>query len=173
MPIRVNMPALMRLFFGRHSWLPLMTGHPFWEATFDQHLGWLLVRGFTVFPIEPWWTNWGEIIIRIQTFSLKKMPLKMSSAKWWSFCLCLNGLNLNTGTNKALQCVTYDSSDFNSLWPSDAMKPQGTASTLGQEMACCLTAPSHYLNQCWLIISKVMWHSQEGIILRRSEDTNQ
>ena len=48
MPIRVNMPALMRLFFGRHSWLPLMTGHPFWEATFDQHLGWLLVRGFTV-----------------------------------------------------------------------------------------------------------------------------
>ena len=52
MPIRVNMPALMRLFFGRHSWLPLMTGHPFWEATFDQHLGWLLVRGFTVYPFH-------------------------------------------------------------------------------------------------------------------------
>ena len=29
-------------------------------------------------------------------------------------------------------------------------------------MACCLTAPSHYLNQCWLIISKVSWHSFEG-----------
>ena len=53
MPIRVNMPALMRLFFGRHSWLPLMTGHPFWEATFDQHLGWLLVRGFTVYVVHP------------------------------------------------------------------------------------------------------------------------
>ena len=26
-------------------------------------------------------------------------------------------------------------------------------------MACCLTAPSHYLNQCWLIISMVLWHS--------------
>ena len=26
-------------------------------------------------------------------------------------------------------------------------------------MACCLTAPSHYLNQCWLIITKVLWHS--------------
>ena len=23
-------------------------------------------------------------------------------------------------------------------------------------MACCLTAPSHYLNQCWFIISKVL-----------------
>ena len=22
---------------------------------------------------------------------------------------------------------------------------------------CCLTAPSHYLNHCWLIISKILW----------------
>ena len=30
-------------------------------------------------------------------------------------------------------------------------------------MACCLTAPSHYLNQCWLIIkSVVLWHSPES-----------
>ena len=28
-------------------------------------------------------------------------------------------------------------------------------STLAQVMACCLTAPSHYLKQCWLIINKV------------------
>ena len=40
-------------------------------------------------------------------------------------------------------------------------------------MVCCLTAPSHYLNQCWLIISKVLWHSSEDIIIRRFEDTNQ
>ena len=32
--------------------------------------------------------------------------------------------------------------------------------TLAQVMACCLMAPSHYLNQCWLIISEV-WHSPE------------
>ena len=25
-----------------------------------------------------------------------------------------------------------------------------------------MTAPSHYLNQCWLIISKLWWHSSEG-----------
>ena len=40
-------------------------------------------------------------------------------------------------------------------------------------MVCCLTAPSHCLNQYWLIISLVLWHSSEGIIMRRSEDTNQ
>ena len=62
---------------------------------------------------------------------------------------------------------------FNSLWPSDAIRRQGTESTLAQVMACCLTAPSHYLNQCWLIISKVLWHSSEGIIMRKFEDTNQ
>ena len=27
---------------------------------------------------------------------------------------------------------------------------------LASVMACCLTAPSHYLNQCWLIISKML-----------------
>ena len=29
-------------------------------------------------------------------------------------------------------------------------------------MACCLTAPSHYLNQCWLIIRGVLWHTSES-----------
>ena len=28
-------------------------------------------------------------------------------------------------------------------------------------MACCLTAPSHYLNQFWLL-SRIYWHSSEG-----------
>ena len=44
---------------------------------------------------------------------------------------------------------------FNSLRPSDAIWRPRSGSTLAQVMACCLTAPSHYLNQCWLIIRKV------------------
>ena len=48
-----------------------------------------------------------------------------------------------------------------------------SGSTLAQVTACCLTAPSHYLNQCWLIISKVLWHSSKNIIIRRFEDTSQ
>ena len=46
---------------------------------------------------------------------------------------------------------------INSLWPSDAIWRQWSRSTLMQVMACCLTAPSHYLNQCWLIVTKVAW----------------
>ena len=40
----------------------------------------------------------------------------------------------------------------NSLWPK-------SESTLVQIMSCCLTPTSHYLNQCLLIICKVLWHS--------------
>ena len=48
-----------------------------------------------------------------------------------------------------------------SLWLSDAIWWQRFGWTLAQVMACCLTAPSHYLDQCWLIISKVEWHSSK------------
>ena len=37
-------------------------------------------------------TNFSEILIWIQTFSFKKMRLKMASAKWRPFCLSLNEL---------------------------------------------------------------------------------
>ena len=39
--------------------------------------------------IGPFGTNFSEILIEIQTFPFKNMSLKMSSAKWWSFCLGL------------------------------------------------------------------------------------
>ena len=42
--------------------------------------------------IGPLGTNLSEILIGIQTFSFKKMHLKMSSAKWCPFCLGLNVL---------------------------------------------------------------------------------
>ena len=51
---------------------------------------------------------------------------------------------------------------FNSLRPSDAIWRQWSWTTLAQVMACCLTAPSHYLNQCWLIIRGVLWHTSES-----------
>ena len=50
-------------------------------------------------------------------------------------------------------CIQIRWCFLNSLRPSDAIWRQGSMSTLVQVMACCLTAPSHYLPQCWLIIS--------------------
>ena len=60
---------------------------------------------------------------------------------------------------------------FNSLWPSDAMWRQRSGSTLAHVMACCLTAPSHYLKQYWpIIISHVLWHSPQGNFTRNAQD---
>ena len=43
--------------------------------------------------IGPLGANLSEIFIEIYTFSFKKMHLKMSSGKWWSFSLDLNVLS--------------------------------------------------------------------------------
>ena len=45
--------------------------------------------------------------------------------------------------------------------PSDAMLWHRSRSVLAQVMACWLMAPSHYLNQCWLIMSKILWYSPQ------------
>ena len=42
--------------------------------------------------IGPLGTKFSEILVEILTFSFKKMHLKVSSAKWWPFCVGLNVL---------------------------------------------------------------------------------
>ena len=61
---------------------------------------------------------------------------------------------------------------LNSLRPSDAIWWHRSGSTLAQEMACCLTAPSHYLNQCWLVIRKIQLHSCDGNFTRDTSVIN-
>ena len=54
----------------------------------------------------------------------------------------------------AMHCdITY--LNVNLLWPNDAIWWHRFGSTMAQVMAWCLTAPSHHLNQCWLIITAV------------------
>ena len=80
------------------------------------------------------------------------MHLTVSSAKWRPFSL---GLNL-----------------LKKMWPSDAIWRHRSGSTLAQVMAGCLTAPSHYLKQCWLIISYADWHSSGGNFAKDTSATN-
>ena len=52
-------------------------------------------------------TNFSEMLNEILTFLLKKMHLKMSSAKWCLFRLGLNELNLGTVDAWGLLDITY------------------------------------------------------------------
>ena len=64
--------------------------------------------------------------------------------------------NISTDIDRVIHHMKQNKPQFlNSLGPSDAIWRRKTGSTLAKVMARCLTAPSHYLNQCWLIISKV------------------
>ena len=58
----------------------------------------------------------------------------------------------------------------NSLWPIDTIWWWITWSTLVQVMACCLMASSHYLNQCWLMVNEVLWHSPESNLPGNTQD---
>ena len=111
--------------------------------------------------------SWDHLIfiIRIPMLIRQHLYIKMASR--------FTNLNSYVSMTSWWIILCYAGTYINSLWPSNTIRRQGTLSTLAQVMACCLMAPSHYLNQCWLIISKVMWHSSEGIIMRRSEDTDQ
>ena len=53
----------------------------------------------------------------------------------------------------------------NSLRSSDVIWLQKSWATLVKVMDCGLMAPSHYLNQCWLIISKILWYLVASSIL--------
>ena len=57
--------------------------------------------------IGPLGTNFSEILIGIQTFSFMKMHLKMSSAKWLSFCLGLNVLIVALWSLFSVSCQLF------------------------------------------------------------------
>ena len=59
------------------------------------------------------------------------------------------------------------------LWPSDAMWWHRSGSSLVQVMTCCLAASNRYLIQSWLMITKVPWHSSEGIFMWRLQSVKQ
>ena len=56
---------------------------------------------------------------------------------------------------------------INGLTPNDTMWRRLFGSTLAQAMVCCLTAPSHHLNQRWFLIKDVLWHVHPRAISQR------
>ena len=54
---------------------------------------------------------------------------------------------------------------FHSLWTNNTICWHISGSTLSQIIACCLTAPSNYLDQGWLTIKGVQWHPPDSNII--------
>ena len=101
------------------------------------------------------WNTWMQAIYMYATSKI----LKYISVRTGQIC----GPDNNKSTVHGFS-TTNITQIINLLWPRDAIWRNMSGSTLDQVMAWCLTAPSHYLNQCWLIICYVMWHSPDGNI---------
>ena len=68
----------------------------------------------------------------------------MTSSQFTIFHNALKSLNLWDHKIKFFIAFTHHEAKWGHT--------SGSWSTSAQVMACCLTSPSHYLNQCWLII---------------------
>ena len=80
--------------------------------------------------IEPLRTDFSENLIKIQPFSLKKMHVKMSSAKWRPSCL---GLNELIATWQQVQIDTCFKLSFDSL-DGNTMRYMLIASVIGNNI---------------------------------------
>ena len=88
--------------------------------------------------------------------------LKCINPLWHIDSICCHVCQPTFFETRLAVCWCQAISSINSLWPSDAIWQHRSGSTLAQVMACCVMAPGHFLIQCWLIITKVQWHSSEG-----------
>ena len=103
----------------------------------------------------------------------KPIPEPVSSYHQWSLvAFTLQWFHRKCSRYQLVKSLPYFPGyiEFNALWSSNTIWWHGTGSTLVQIMACCLSAPNHYLNQCWLIISEALRHSLEGIFMRNAPD---
>ena len=101
----------------------------------------------------PLGTNFSGILIGIQTFSFKKMDLKMSSAKWRPFGLGLNVLNIRTGLRSSWDCKPWSDwfhTGFSALWC--VMK-----TILQYKPSNSLIKEIDFSGFCWLSKS-TLWH---------------
>ena len=115
--------------------------------------------GYKVGIMTPLGFSWNNLATLCS--SRKTLKPKVPPCEVRLYSLLLGTIRLSVGWP-----AHFTVSFLNSLWSSDAIWRLRSGTTLAQVMACCLTAPSHYLNQCWLTINFVQWHSYEGSFTR-------
>ena len=107
----------------------------------------------------------------IQSYQLESCGETLVELKWvktyqygkffWKRCCKILARVFSPGTNVV-----------DSLWPSDIIMVSEILVNTGQLMAYCLMPPSHYLNQCCLAISEILWHSFQSSVNLNTQDIN-
>ena len=134
-----------------------------------------LPRVYTHYSDVTWASRHEQHNCLFNSFFSLTAEIRQGSALYWPFVRGMHRCSLDSPPMWGkFPChdVNIVSGPCCSLRPSDAIWRQGSRSTLVQVMACCLTAPSHYLNQYWLIISEVQRHSPGRNFMRNVPTIN-
>ena len=133
-----------------------------WVAFKHQYIYAFHITAWQI-PVEIHSQGGQEYFYFTWSLSLLLMTWRRKEIKLFSNNL-VNGLIIHVIAcdNDIFYWLTAVAKWVNSLWQSDAIWWHRSGSILAQVMACCLTTPSHYLNQCWFIISEVSWHSPKS-----------
>ena len=141
----------MRMFFAINLvvWtLRTSTCMPYWWYSLDMH---------QVHSNPPWTpTNWKLVLPKYPiTEQYHNEKNTIPTTKYWIKTIWDDytfSLKYSSNRSRSLSCRE---TLIHSLWSSDAIWRRTTQWTLIRVMSCCL-------NQYWLTISKVQWHSPEG-----------
>ena len=149
MPNQLILPILNKLLI-KGLFNSLVSNDTIWQHRTWVNIGWangLLLDGTKSLP-EPILTSHylGPLIFTWGLFHWE------SSSDQSLICCKISHLKLppyhRVQWVKIKHCSLHIHTSVNLLWPSDDIWCKRTLSTLVQVRACCLTAPSPYLNQC-------------------------
>ena len=104
-----------------------------------------------------------------QCWPRSMLPNGVTRPQWVNTRLMAWASNIFVRTSLPKKKVVWN---VNWLWLSDAIQWHRSWLTLSKLMACWLTAPSNYLNQCWLIITGILWHSPESNFIISLQELN-
>ena len=160
-PMVVKLP--MHICVTRPQWINTWKPQK-WLRSCKQHLQINFIEKKIVFWFNFHWGSFLRVKLAINLHLLRYwLGGEQVASQYWN--------QWRRPTSLAQICVTRPKW-VNSLWPNDAIWWHRSRSTLVQVMAWCRQATSHYLNQCWLIFSKVQWHSVDSNLTRDSPPFN-
>ena len=112
-------------------------------------------------PCSAWWRHQTEYFPRYLPFvrGIYRSPVDSNHKGWWRGALIFffdQRLNKRLSDQSGPRRFETPSRSF---WRH--CNGQRSALTLDHLMAC-LTASSHYMNQCWFLINEVLWNSAES-----------
>ena len=168
---RAPLLSIIKLYVSFHHHMWIQTG-----VTVRKRLSWVVTSVTLAFDLWPWPFAWMSLL------SLVITPENFMMIRWWEH----SQKGVTDGRTDGRTDRQTENTICRAAWSQLKIKFQNKISLeyvhwrlicnmtalvqimawrwtgSKQVMAWCLMTPSHYLNQCWPLVSERFWHSPEG-----------